>query len=74
MTIKYSKKADLRPLYIKISFILWFQNIQNDRDSVFIVVSNYTLICIGSIRFDDAALLLASLGWLMVLQLNRFGV
>lgn len=58
VSVKYSEEANLRPLDIEMSLTFWFENIENDRDSVFVVFSNDTLIRISSIRFNQATLLL----------------
>ena len=47
---------------------LRLQNVQNDRDSVLIVVAYYALIRVRSVRLDHAALLLGSFGRLMIFQ------
>ena len=58
MSIKYSEEANLRPFNIEMSLTFWFENIENDGNSVFVVFSNDTLIRISSIRFNQATLLL----------------
>ena len=58
MSIKYSEEANLRPFNVEMSLTFWFENIENDGNSVFIVFSNDTLIRISSIRFNQATLLL----------------
>ena len=74
MTIKDAEEADLWPLNFQVRFILGFQNVQDDADSVFVVVANNALVSVGSVRLDDATLLLTCLRGLMILQLNRFRV
>lgn len=56
MPIKYSKKADLRPLFINMNFVLRLHDIQNYAYSVFIIISDYALVCIGSISFNYSTL------------------
>ena len=58
VSVKYSEEANLRPLDIEMSLTFWFENIENDGNSVFVVFSNDTLIRICSIRFNQATLLL----------------
>ena len=42
-----------------------FDNIQNDRNSVFIVVSDNTLMRIGSVTTYNSILLAGKLGWMI---------
>lgn len=49
MSIEDSKKADLGPLDIDMVFILWLQYVENNADSIFIVVSDDSLVSVGSI-------------------------
>jgi len=49
MAIEHSEKADLGPLYVEVLLRFWFEDIQNDRNSVLVVVSNYTLVGVCSI-------------------------
>jgi len=70
VAIKDTEKAYLGPININIGLILGFQDVQNNRNPIFVIVSNDSLVSIGSIRLNDAALLLTCLGWLMVFKLN----
>lgn len=70
MAVEHAKEADLWPLDFNIAFVFRFQDIKNYTDSVLVIVSNDSLICIGSIRLNYTAFLLTGLGWLMVLQLD----
>ena len=74
MAVKNTEEADLRPVNVEVRLVLWLQYIQYDGDPVLIVVTDDTLIRVGSVRLDDPALLLARFGRLVVLQLNCFGV
>lgn len=49
MAIKDAKEADLRPLNLKISFVLRFEYVQDDADSVLIVISDDALVGVSSI-------------------------
>ena len=49
MSIKYAKEADLRPFDIKVSFVFGFQDIKNYANSVLVVISDDSLVCIGSV-------------------------
>jgi hypothetical protein len=69
MAVKDTKEAHLRPIALPM-LILGLQDIQDNTDSVLIVLSDNALIGIGSIGLDYAALLVRSLGNLMVLQLK----
>lgn len=68
MTIEHSEKADLRPLNGQILFALGFEDIEDDGDTIFIVVTDNTLVGISCIALDDATLLLGGFGWLVIFQ------
>ena len=55
-------------------FTLGLEDVEDYRYSVFVIVTDYSLICVRGIRFDDATLFLGRLRWLMVLQEERFWV
>ena len=74
MTVENSKEADLRPLDVEMLLVLRFQNIQDYRNAILVVVADDALVCICCIRLDDSALLGAGLRWLVVLQLYRLWV
>ncbi len=64
MTVINSKKGAFRP-YLVLS-MLWLHNVQNNTDSILIIVSYKTLICIGCIRADNSIALETAFGWLVV--------
>jgi hypothetical protein len=72
VAVENSKEAYLRPFYIYCCLIFRLQNIQNNRNSVFIIISNDALVGVGSIRLNNPTLLLTSLRRLVILQLNGF--
>lgn len=74
MAIKDSEETYLRPLDCQMSLTFRFQNIQNNRYSVFIILSDYALISICSIRLDQATLFLTSFSRLMILQQNSLRI
>jgi hypothetical protein len=75
MPIEHPKEADLRPLHTRRQLLIpWLQNVQDDADTVFIVVADDTLIRISGIRLDVAAFLLTCFRGLMVFQVDRLGV
>jgi len=49
VSIKYAKEADLRPFNIKVSFVFGFQDIKDYTNSVLVVISDDSLVCIGSV-------------------------
>ena len=49
MSIKYTKEADLRPFDIKVSFVFGFQDIKNYANSILVVISDDSLVCIGRV-------------------------
>lgn len=74
MSIKNSKEAYLRPFDVEISLVFGFKDVQNDGDSVLIVVSDDALICVGGIRLYYSAFFLRCFCGLVIFQLNGFGV
>ena len=58
MPIEHAKEADLRPLYIQVLLALWFKNIEDNGDAVLIVIAYNSLVGVGSVGFNHAALLL----------------
>lgn len=70
VSIEDSEETNLRPVDVKIGLVFGLQNVQDDRDAVFIVISDNTLVGIGSIGLDDSTLFLTGLGRLMILELN----
>lgn len=58
MPVKYSKEADLWPLDVYICLVLWLKDVENDRDSILIIVSDDPLVGIGCIGFYYSAFLL----------------
>ena len=74
VTVKNAEETDLGPFNIQICFTLWLKNIQNNRDPVFVVLTNYALVCVSSITLDVATLLLGRLSRLVVLEEDRLRV
>lgn len=55
MPIKNTEEADLRPLYASWHLlILRFENIENNGDTVLIILSYDSLVGVGSVRFNVA--------------------
>ena len=50
--------------------MLGLHNVEDDRDSVFVVVAHKALVCIGSICANNAIAFIAALSWLMVRDYN----
>ena len=74
MSVEYSKEADLGPVDIKIGLVFGLQNVQDDRDTVFVIVSDDALVGVGGIRLDDSTLFLTCFGRLVILELNGSGI
>jgi hypothetical protein len=74
MSVEHTEETYLWPFNFDITFIFGFQDIENDTDSVLVVVPNDTLVCVSGVRLDDAALLLTCLCRLMIFQSNGFWV
>lgn len=68
MTIEDPEETDLRPLNGYVTFLLGFEDVQDYRDAVLVVLTDDTLVRVGCVRADLAALLLASLRRLMILE------
>ena len=64
MTVVNAEKRTLRPLFVRS--IGRFQYVQNDRNSVLIICSDYPLISISSISYDMPIALHGTLSRLMV--------
>ena len=68
VTIEYGKEGAFGPA---ITFLLRrFLHIKHDRDSIFVVISNNTLIGVGSIRLYDTILLDRVLSRLKIRKLH----
>jgi len=70
VSVEHAEEADLGPLNVKIGLVAGLEDIENDAHSVFIVVSNYALVSIRCVRFDDSAFLLAGLCRFMIFELD----
>jgi hypothetical protein len=49
MTVENSKKANLRPLNVKVGLVFGLQNVENNGHPVFVVVSNDPLVGVGRV-------------------------
>ena len=74
MSVKNSKEAHLWPFNIHMLFIFRFHNIQNDTHSIFIILSDDSLVSISSICLDNSTFLVRSFGYFMILQLESFWI
>ena len=74
VAIKDTEEADLGPLDVKVLLALWLENVQNDRDSVLIVVSNDTLVSIGSVGLNHSTFLLRRFGRFVIFEEQCLGV
>ena len=74
MAIEDSEETDLRPFNVQVCFTLWLEDVENDRDSVLIVLSDDALVRVGRVRLDQATLLLRGLRGLVVLKEQRLWV
>jgi hypothetical protein len=63
MAIKHPEKAAFGPI-INIFFRWWLHYIQNYAYSIFVVVSDDTLIGVGSVAHDESILSHAAFSWL----------
>ena len=67
MAIENTKEADLRPLDVEMLLVFRFENVQDYRNTIFVVVADDALVRVRCVRLDDSALLCAGLGRLVVL-------
>lgn len=71
MPVKHTEEANLRPLDIQVGFVFGLEDVEDDADSVLVVVSDDSLVGVRCVGLYDSALLLAGFRWLVVFQLNR---
>ena len=57
-----------------MSFVLWFKDVKNNADSIFVIISDDSLVSIRSIGLDNTTLFLTGFCWLMIFQLNSFWI
>lgn len=74
MSVEYSKEADLWPVDVKVGLVLGLQNVEDDRDAVFVVVSDDALVGVGGVRLDDSTLFLTCFRRLVILELDGSGI
>ena len=74
MPIEDAEEADLGPLNLQALLALRLQDVQDDRDSVLIIVSDDALISVCGVRFDNSALFLGGLRRLVILKKERLWV
>ena len=75
VAVENAKKANLRPLNTwRQLFILWLQDVEDDADSVLVVLSNNALVGVGGVGLNVSALLLRGFRRLVVLQVDRLGI
>ena len=68
MAIINSEETTLGPLLILVSLGLRFHNIENNGDPILIVISNNTLVGIGTVACDQPISLIRILGILIIRQ------
>ena len=73
MTVEDSKERALGPV-LNVLLAWWLHDVEHDADSILVVISDDSLVCVGGVGFYNAAFLLAGLCGLMVFQLNRLGI
>jgi len=52
VAVEYTEEADLRPLDVEVLLALRLQDVEDDGDTIFVVVSDYALVCVGCVRFN----------------------
>lgn len=68
MSIEDSKEAYLWPFNVQMGFTLRLEYVEDDWDSVLIVLPDDALVCICCVRFNHSTLLLRCFCRLMILQ------
>ena len=63
MTIIYRKEGASWPLIHVLEFR--FDDVEDNRDSILIIVSDNALVCICAVAADDSILLASKLGWMV---------
>ena len=48
MAVEHAEETDLRPFNLQVLLALWLEDVEDDGDSVLIVVPNDALISVGS--------------------------
>jgi hypothetical protein len=66
MSVENSKKLTFWPPFAH--FLHWLLNVQYYRNSILIIISDYALVSVGGVRFDDAVLLLRAFSFLKIRQ------
>lgn len=74
VAIEDAEEANLGPLDIEMRLVFGFEDIEDDANSVFVVVPDDALVGVGGVGLDDPALLLTGLGGFVVLQLDGLGI
>ena len=64
MTVVDTEEGALWPILAVL--VSWFDYVKDYRNSVFIIVSDYTLVCVGSVGLDHAVSFCGALCWLVV--------
>jgi len=49
VAIKYTEKADLGPFNFDVGLVLGLKDVENDTHSVFVIVTDDSLVCVGCI-------------------------
>jgi len=66
MAVEHSKETYLRPLNVQLGLALGLQNIQNNANTIFIILTYNTLISVGCITLNHSTFLSASFGGLVI--------
>lgn len=74
MTVEDTEEADLGPIHCQVLFAFRLEDIENNRDSILIIVPNNTLIRVCCVAFDHATLLLGGLSGLVILEEEGLGI
>ena len=67
MSIIDSEEGSLWPIF-HFGLIRWFHDIEDNGNSIFIVIPHYALVCVGSVRFDHSITFDTAFSRLMVWQ------
>lgn len=72
MTIENTEESTLWPIFAFLT--RWLHNVEYDRNTILVIVTNDSLIGIGSIAGYDAVLANRAFGLLKVRKLNCVGI
>lgn len=74
VAVENAEETDLRPFHIHVLLALGLEDVQDDRDTIFVVISDDALVGVGCVALYQSTLFLRSFGRLVIFQKERFGI